>query len=64
MANIDMQKKMSDEVAKFNVLQKEHQKVVALRQQLDAQLTENNVVKEVGFTFCLLFTSLFALISF
>ncbi|KAI1300169.1 Prefoldin subunit 6 [Halotydeus destructor] len=47
MANIEkVQKKLSDEVAKFNQLQKDVQKLIGLRQTLDAQLNENSVVKE------------------
>jgi prefoldin beta subunit len=46
MAGIDIQKKLSDEMATFNVMQKESQKLMELRRQLDAQLTENTVVKE------------------
>ena len=41
-------KKMSEEVTKFNNLQKELQKICTTRQQLDEQLNENKVVKEVS----------------
>lgn len=41
-------KKLTDEVSKFNNLQKEYQKVCGTRQQLDEQLNENKVVKEVS----------------
>lgn len=48
MANLEkVQQRLADEAAKYNALQKEYQKVVGLRQQLDAQLNENSVVKEV-----------------
>ncbi|XP_074602315.1 prefoldin 6 [Brevipalpus obovatus] len=39
-------KKLSEEVTKFNNLQKELQKVCTTRQQLDEQLNENKIVKE------------------
>ena len=41
------QKKLSDEISKFGALQKSYQKTLQLRQQLDSQLNENNIVKEV-----------------
>jgi PREDICTED: HLA class II region expressed gene KE2-like len=50
MSNIEAtQKKFSDEVTKYNQLQKEYQKVVSMRQQLDEQLNENKIVKEVSY---------------
>lgn len=42
-----IQKQLSDEVAKFNQLQNDMQKVIRMRQQLEGQLTENTIVKEV-----------------
>lgn len=42
-----LQKQLSEEVAKFNQLQNDMQKVVRMRQQLEGQLTENTIVKEV-----------------
>ena len=49
MSNLEIiQKKLSDEVAKYNQLQKEYQKVMSIRQQLDEQLTENKIVQTVG----------------
>ena len=42
-----VQKHLSDEVAKFNQLQNDMQKVIRMRQQLEGQLTENTIVKEV-----------------
>lgn len=41
-------KKLSEEVTKFNNLQKEFQKLCTTRQQLDEQLNENKIVKEVS----------------
>ncbi|XP_054158088.1 prefoldin subunit 6-like [Oppia nitens] len=41
-----LQKQLSDEINKFGVLQKSYQKTLHLRQQLDSQLNENNIVKE------------------
>ena len=52
-----IQKKLSDEIAKFSALQKSYQKTLHLRQQLDSQLNENNIVKEVNIydIFCIIF---------
>ena len=47
MSSDAAQKQLSDEVAKFNQLQTDVQKIIRTRQQLDAQLTENTIVKEV-----------------
>lgn len=44
----DLQKTLQDEVAKYNQLQSDAQKIIQMRQQLDAQLTENTGVKEVS----------------
>nr|CAG4638890.1 EOG090X0MQF [Cyclestheria hislopi] len=41
-----LQKRLQQEVEKFKAIQKEYQKVINTRQQLDSQLTENNGVKE------------------
>jgi len=41
-----LQKRFQTEVEKFRELQKEMQKFVRGRQQLEAQLTENTIVKE------------------
>nr|CAG4645306.1 EOG090X0MQF [Leptodora kindtii] len=41
-----IQQKLQQEVEKFKGIQKEYQKVISTRQQLDSQLTENNGVKE------------------
>ncbi|KAF2883155.1 hypothetical protein ILUMI_23023 [Ignelater luminosus] len=42
----DAQKKLENELSSFKNTQKEFQKAVATRQQLDAQLNENQIVKE------------------
>ncbi|XP_052721085.1 prefoldin subunit 6-like [Crassostrea angulata] len=42
----ELQKKLQTEVEKFQAVQKDYQKHVNLRQQLDAQLNENSLVKE------------------
>ena len=47
MASQINSKALSDEVAKFNQLQQDLQKVIQSRQQLEVQLNENIVVKEV-----------------
>ncbi|VDO95438.1 unnamed protein product [Soboliphyme baturini] len=41
-----LQKRFQTEVDKFRELQKEIDKLLRSRQQLEAQLTENNIVKE------------------
>lgn len=41
-----MSTKLADEIAKFNNLQKEYQKVCTTHQQLDEQLNENKIVKQ------------------
>jgi hypothetical protein len=46
------QKQLSEEVAKFNQLQNDMQKVIRMRQQLEGQLTENTIVKEVRICSC------------
>jgi chaperonin cofactor prefoldin len=43
-----VQKKLSQEISKFGSLQKTYQKTLQMRQQLDSQLNENNIVKEVN----------------
>ncbi|XP_031574472.1 prefoldin subunit 6-like [Actinia tenebrosa] len=46
-ANVErIQQQIQSELEKFKGVQKDLQKSVSTRQQLDAQLTENNVVKE------------------
>merc|ERR550519_330192 len=46
-ANVErIQQQLQTEVEKFKGIQKDLQKSVVTRQQLDAQLAENNVVKE------------------
>lgn len=47
-----LNKMMAEEVAKFNQLQQDMQRVHQLRQQLDAQLNENTNVKEVSTSSC------------
>ncbi|KAK3088810.1 hypothetical protein FSP39_024008 [Pinctada imbricata] len=42
----EIQKRLQTEVEKFQTVQKEYQKCVSVRQQLDAQLNENSLVKE------------------
>lgn len=42
-----IQKNLSAEITKFGTIQKSYQKTLQLRQQLDSQLNENNIVKEV-----------------
>ena len=46
----DLGKTLSEEVAKFNQLQQDMQKVVQSRHQLESQLNENTIVKEVSVT--------------
>ncbi|XP_018323629.1 prefoldin subunit 6 isoform X2 [Agrilus planipennis] len=41
----DMQKKIQSELDSFKLVQKEYQKAISNRQQLDAQLNENQIVK-------------------
>lgn len=41
-----MQKKFQEEVEKYQIAEKEFQKVMSARKQLDAQLNENTMVKE------------------
>lgn len=49
MSNLEkIQKRLADEAGKYNAMQKDLQKLVNARQQLDAQLNENKVVKEVN----------------
>lgn len=43
----DVQKALSDEITKYQQLEKDKQKVIGLIKQLDAQLNENASVKEV-----------------
>lgn len=42
----DVQKKIENEVVLLKGIQKEYQKAISTRQQLDAQLNENQVVKD------------------
>ncbi|XP_041968009.1 prefoldin subunit 6 [Aricia agestis] len=42
----EIQKKMQKELEAYNGIQKEYQKAVAQKQQLDSQLNENKAVKE------------------
>lgn len=42
------QKRLQVEVEKYKSLEKEFQKALGARQQLDAQLNENSLVKEVS----------------
>lgn len=42
----DLQKKIENEVVLLKGTQKEYQKAISTRQQLDAQLNENQVVKD------------------
>ncbi|OWF52576.1 prefoldin subunit 6-like [Mizuhopecten yessoensis] len=42
----DVQKKLQADLEKYQQLQKDYQKVVSQRQQLDGQLNENTLVKE------------------
>ncbi|XP_033732689.1 prefoldin subunit 6-like [Pecten maximus] len=42
----DVQKKLQADIEKYQQLQKDYQKVVSQRQQLDGQLNENTLVKE------------------
>ncbi|XP_076316458.1 prefoldin 6 [Tachypleus tridentatus] len=41
-----LQKRLSQELEKYKLLQKDFQKTYSLRQQLEGQLNENNIVKE------------------
>jgi len=41
-----LQKRFQSEVEKYREIKKEAQKVIRARQQLEAQLTENNIVKD------------------
>jgi len=41
-----LQKRFQNEVEKYRELQKDAQKTIRSRQQLEAQLTENNIVKD------------------
>merc|ERR1711971_292959 len=42
----DVQKRLQGELEKYQTVQKDYQKHVNLRQQLDAQMNENSLVKE------------------
>ena len=42
-----VQKNLAQEISTFSTIQKSYQKLLQTRQQLEAQLTENNIVKEV-----------------
>ncbi|GLV32119.1 Prefoldin 6 [Carabus blaptoides fortunei] len=42
----DIQKKLQNELDCFKQVQKEHHKILSTRQQLDAQLNENEIVKK------------------
>ncbi|PVD22133.1 hypothetical protein C0Q70_17938 [Pomacea canaliculata] len=42
----DLQRRLQNEVEKFQAIQKDLQKAISARQQLDAQLNENTLVKE------------------
>ncbi|XP_046387819.1 prefoldin subunit 6 [Ischnura elegans] len=42
----EVQRKMQLELDKFKQLQKDYQRAVSIRQQLDGQLSENSVVKD------------------
>lgn len=44
----DVQKALSDEITKYQQLEKDKQKVIGLIKQLDVQLNENSSVKEVS----------------
>jgi len=46
MAAEGIQKRFQSEVEKFRELQKDAQKAVQARQRLEAQLTENNIVRD------------------
>ena len=45
----EIQKALSDEITKYQQLEKDKQKVIGLIKQLDVQLNENSAVKEVSF---------------
>lgn len=45
------QKSFAAEMVKYQELQTKAQRIATQRQQLEAQLTENKLVKEVGNTF-------------
>ena len=47
----EIQKALSDEITKYQQLEKDKQKVIGLIKQLDVQLNENSAVKEVSFDF-------------
>ncbi|XP_066249863.1 prefoldin subunit 6 [Euwallacea similis] len=42
----DLQRKLQSELTNFKTVQKELQKAISTRQQLDGQLNENEIVKE------------------
>ncbi|RWS11947.1 prefoldin subunit 6-like protein [Dinothrombium tinctorium] len=47
MASLEnTQKKLSDEISAYSALQKDYQKNLAAREQLDSQLNENIIVQE------------------
>ncbi|XP_071490195.1 prefoldin subunit 6-like [Diadema antillarum] len=46
MASEELQKQLQEELEKFKVSEKDYQKAITVRKQLDGQLNENNMVKE------------------
>ena len=47
MAKVDIKQQISDEVNKFSALRTNYKKIITMRGQLEIQLNENKIVKEV-----------------
>ena len=54
MAKADVKQQMNDELNKFSALRNQYKKIIGMRGQLEIQLNENKLVKEVCCV-CLLF---------
>lgn len=50
MAKVDVKQQMNEELNKFSALRNQYKKIVGMRGQLEIQLTENKVVKNVLLT--------------
>lgn len=58
MATVDPKLQLSEELGKFQALRAQFTKIVALREQLEVQINENKIVKEVLLIIQFHFTSL------
>ncbi len=46
-AKVDIKQQMTDELNKFSALRNQYKKIISMRSQLEVQLNENKIVKEV-----------------